>query len=128
MGQGGTQSNKVHKFALNDVSVSTVLSKIVAGMFRCKLVHRHGVKSFSKINKPLWPAGIYIFLPQRNFSHFQTLLIFLGTLTRSNLSHYPITSMKQSEYLYPRSTSTTNRVTSVNYFTATSIFGHCRSL
>ena len=29
MGEGGTQSNKVHKFALNDVSVSTVLSKIV---------------------------------------------------------------------------------------------------
>ena len=28
-GGGGTQSNKVHKFALNDVSVSTVLSKIV---------------------------------------------------------------------------------------------------
>ena len=30
MGEGGTQSNKVHKFVLNDVSVSTVLSKIVA--------------------------------------------------------------------------------------------------
>ena len=29
MGEGGTQSNKVHKFALNEVSVSTVLSKIV---------------------------------------------------------------------------------------------------
>ena len=29
MGEGGTQGNKVHKFALNDVSVSTLLSKIV---------------------------------------------------------------------------------------------------
>ena len=33
MGEGGTQSNKVHQFALNDVSVSTVLSKIVAIFF-----------------------------------------------------------------------------------------------
>ena len=28
MGEGSTQTNKVHKFSQNDVSVSTVLSKI----------------------------------------------------------------------------------------------------
>ena len=30
---GGTQSNKMHKFALNDLSVSTVSSKIVCDTF-----------------------------------------------------------------------------------------------
>ena len=33
-GGGGTQGNKVHKFVLNDVSVSTVLSKIVVIQFK----------------------------------------------------------------------------------------------
>ena len=32
MGEGGTQGNKVQKFALNDLSVSTVLSKTVGEM------------------------------------------------------------------------------------------------
>ena len=48
MGEGGTQSNKVHKFALNDVSVSTVLSKIVAS---CDLYYNinSNVKEISSV-------------------------------------------------------------------------------
>ena len=50
MGEGGgTQSNKVHKFALNDVSVSTVMSKIVVMLILKAAGIMVLVKQFSRL-------------------------------------------------------------------------------
>ena len=55
MGEGGTQSSKVHKLALNDVSVSTVSPKII-GLF---LLNSQNSKVTANNVRPLRSAEVH---------------------------------------------------------------------